>query len=133
MAGDARRAGPLMLPTPPLAPPYIAVIFVNQRTADDAQGYANTAEAMVAMAADQPGYLGHDSVRGTDGLGITVSYWTDESAVAAWRSVGAHRAAQVAGQRRWYSAYTTHVARVERSYGLGMSGAPVAGKRPAEA
>lgn len=122
-----------MLPTPPFAPPYIAVIFVNQRTADDSEGYGNTADAMVALAEQQPGYLGHDSVRGADGLGITVSYWTDEASIVAWKAVGAHRAAQAAGQRRWYSAYTTHIARVERAYAMPGSGAAVAGECPAEA
>lgn len=120
-----------MTPTPPFAPPYVAVIFVNQRNDGDDDAYAHTAEAMVALAETQPGYLGHDSVRGADGGGITVSYWIDDAAVAAWKAVGAHRAAQSAGQRRWYSAYTTHVARVERSYA--MSGATVAGQCPAEA
>lgn len=122
-----------MLPTPPFTPPYIAVIFVNSRTPQDDAGYGQTAEAMVALAEQQPGYLGHDSVRGTDGLGITVSYWSDEEAIIAWKAVGAHRAAQSAGQRRWYSAYTTHVARVERAYAQEVSGAAVAGKCPAEA
>lgn len=122
-----------MLPTPPFAPPYIAVIFVNQRSADDAEGYGHTADKMVALAERQPGYLGHDSVRGPDGLGITVSYWTDEASIRAWKAVGAHRAAQAAGQRRWYSAYTTHIARVERSYAMSGSGAAIAGECPAEA
>ncbi len=123
-----------MLPTPPFTPPYIAVIFVNSRTPQDDAGYGQTAEAMVALAERQPGYLGHDSVRGADGLGITVSYWTDEAAITAWKAVGAHRAAQSAGKRRWYAAYTTHVARVERAYAQGdTSGAAVAGECPAEA
>lgn len=124
----------MMLPTPPFAPPYIAVIFVNSRTPEDDAGYGNTADAMVALAAQQPGYLGHDSVRGADGLGITVSYWTDEAAILAWKAVGAHRAAQAAGQKRWYSAYTTHIAKVERAYALdAASGAAVARERPAVA
>lgn len=122
-----------MLPTPPFATPYIAVIFVNSRTPHDDAGYGQTAEAMVALAEKQPGYLGHDSVRGADGLGITVSYWTDEAAIVAWKAVGAHRAAQSAGQRRWYAAYTTHVARVERAYAQEASGAAVARECPAEA
>ena len=123
-----------MSPTPPFAPPYGAVIFVSQRNADDAEAYASTSDAMRAMAEGQPGYLGHDSVRGPDGLGITVSYWTDEASVQAWKAVGAHRAAQAAGQRRWYSSYTTHVARVERSYALMPASDPtVAGECPAEA
>jgi heme-degrading monooxygenase HmoA len=123
-----------MIPTPTLKPPYIAVIFVSTRTPGDDAAYGQSAEAMVALAEQQPGYLGHDSARGPDGLGITVSYWTDESAIAAWKAVGAHRAAQAAGYRRWYSAYTTHVARVERSYDQRTgSAAAVAGECPAEA
>jgi heme-degrading monooxygenase HmoA len=118
-----------MTPTPPFDPPYVTVIFVNQRTDADEAGYGHTADAMVALAEGQPGYLGHDSVRGADGFGITVSYWRDEESILAWKAVGAHRAAQAAGQRRWYAAYTTHVARVERAYA--MSDAAVAGKSPA--
>lgn len=124
-----------MLPTPPFPPPYVAVIFVSQRTPGDAEAYAQTSDAMVALAEQQAGYLGHDSARGADGLGITVSYWTDQEAVVAWKKVAAHRAAQVAGQKRWYSAYTTHIAVVERAYAQRdtASDAAIAGKRPAEA
>lgn len=120
-----------MLPAPPFAPPYYAVIFVSTRTDGDDDAYGQTSDAMVALAKGQAGYLGHDSARGTDGLGITVSYWTDEAAIVAWKAVGAHRAAQAAGQKRWYSAYTTHVCRVERAYALDGSGAAVARERPA--
>lgn len=123
-----------MLPTPPFAPPYYAVIFVSTRHDSDHEAYGQTADAMVALAEGQPGYLGHDSARGDDGLGITVSYWTDEAAIAAWKAVGAHRGAQAAGQKRWYAAYSCHVTRVERAYAMaGASGAAVAGKCPAEA
>lgn len=59
-------------------PPYFAVIFTSTRSDGD-QGYAAMAEEMVALASQQPGFLGVDSVRGTDGLWITVSYWTSES------------------------------------------------------
>lgn len=121
----------LPLPTTPFPTPYVAVIFVNQRTPVEGEAYGQTADAMVALAEQQPGYLGHDSVRGADGLGITVSYWTDEAAIIAWKNVGAHRAAQIAGMKRWYAAYTTHIAKVERAYA--QSDAAIAGKSPAEA
>lgn len=123
-----------MLPAPPFPTPYVAVVFVSTRREGDDEGYAHTADAMVSLAEAQPGYLGHDSAREPDGVGITVSYWTDEAAIIAWKAVGAHRAAQAAGKRRWYSAYTCHVAHVERAYAQGDgSGAAVAGKCPAEA
>jgi len=108
-------AGPHVAPAPPFAPPYWAVIFTSTLT-DDSGGYAQTAEAMVALAERQPGYLGHDSARDANGLGVTVSYWRDEASIRAWKRVADHAAAQAAGQRRWYAAYTTHVAQVTRAY-----------------
>ena len=97
--------------TPP--PPYWAVIFTSLRTAID-EGYAQTADAMVALAAKQPGFLGVESTRDPDGLGITVSYWASLEAIAAWKAVGDHAAAQRAGRAKWYSAFTTRVAQVTR-------------------
>jgi heme-degrading monooxygenase HmoA len=98
------------------APPYYAVIFTSQRTEGE-RGYGNMAERMVALAAEQPGFLGVESVRGEDGLGITVSYWMDEASIARWRAHAEHRAAQETGKRLWYEAYELRVARVERAYG----------------
>ncbi len=94
----------------------IAVIFVAQRTAEDDEGYAIAASAMDTLAAQQHGYLGIDSVRGSDGLGITVSYWASDNAAKAWRDHPEHTAIRDAGRDRWYSHYSLHVASVERSY-----------------
>lgn len=96
---------------------YYAVIFTSQRTADD-KGYAEMAERMVALAAQQPGFLGVDSVRGTDGLGITVSYWRDEQAITNWRLHAEHTLARERGRQDWYAQFTLRVARVERAYGM---------------
>lgn len=74
------------------------------------------AQAMEDLAAEQPGYLGFDSARGADGLGIAVSYWTDEAAIAAWKSNLAHLVAQRSGIETWYERYDLRVARVERAY-----------------
>lgn len=71
---------------------------------------------MDALAREQPGYLGIDSVRGADGMGITVSYWRDEDSIRAWKAVARHRAAQAAGQEKWYEHYEVRVAKVERAY-----------------
>lgn len=38
-------------------PPYYAVIFSSRRAGGD-NGYGNMAEKMVALAAEQPGFLG---------------------------------------------------------------------------
>ena len=96
-------------------PPYYAVIFTN-RLSPDRFGYAEMAEQMEELARKQPGYLGHESTRDADGMGITVSYWSDEAAIQAWKQVAEHLFAQKKGKAKWYDHYITRVARVERAY-----------------
>ena len=95
-------------------PPYYAVIFSSLRS-DDTDGYEETAARMVELAAQQPGFLGVESVR--EELGITVSYWSDLDSIKRWKSNSEHQLAQKMGMRKWYSSYKTRVARVERDYG----------------
>ena len=99
--------------TPP--PPYYAVIFTSQRTDGD-HGYEAMATAMLELAQRQPGCLGAESARGPDGLGITVSYFTDEASIRAWKQEARHLVAQRLGKERWYSHYEMRVAKVERAY-----------------
>ena len=106
-----------MTPAVTPAPPYYAVIFTSLRTPADAAAYEAMAERMVELAREQPGYLGVESARGPDGLGITVSYWTSEEAIRAWREHAEHQIAQSQGRREWYAQYELRVARVERAYG----------------
>jgi heme-degrading monooxygenase HmoA len=94
----------------------IAVIFVSTVTGADSDGYAVAAAAMEALAAAQPGYRGIDSARGSDGVGITVSYWADEAAAVAWRQNAEHEAIRERGRGVWYQSYSLHVAEVARSY-----------------
>ncbi len=74
------------------------------------------ADQMVELAKVQPGFLGVESTRDVDGFGITVSYWRDEAAIAAWKSDIDHLSAQKLGQEKWYQHYNLRVAKVERSY-----------------
>lgn len=97
------------------APPYYAVIFTSKRTSGD-HGYAAMADEMDRLARAQPGCLGAESARGADGLGITVSYWTDEASIAAWKAEARHTIAQRLGKGRWYEHYELRVAKVERAY-----------------
>ena len=96
-------------------PPYYAVIFTSTRTAVD-DGYGAMADRMVELASQQPGFLGVESTRGVDGLGITVSYWTSLEAIAAWKANAEHRIAQITGHQKWDEHYETRIARVERAY-----------------
>ena len=96
-------------------PPYYAVLFTSVRTDVDG-GYEAMAQRMVELAAMQPGFLGVESAR--EGLGITVSYWESEAAIADWKRQAEHRVAQERGRSNWYAAYRTRVCRVEREYGV---------------
>ncbi|MBC8026658.1 MAG: antibiotic biosynthesis monooxygenase [Steroidobacteraceae bacterium] len=97
------------------APPYFAVIFTSRRTAVD-EGYGSMADRMVELASQQPGFLGVESARGADGLGITVSYWASEAHIAAWKANAEHRVAQVGGNKKWYEHFEVRIAKVERAY-----------------
>lgn len=97
-------------------PPYYAVIFTSIRTEGD-RGYGVMAESMVELATLQDGFLGVESARGADGLGITVSYWRDEESIRHWKVNVEHQAAQLAGQKTWYADYQVRIAKVERAYG----------------
>lgn len=97
-------------------PPYFAVIFTSVRSDGD-DGYERMSDAMVALASRQPGFLGIESARGSDGLGITVSYWSSEEAIGNWKLNGEHLVAQKHGKARWYDDFVVRVAKVERAYG----------------
>ncbi len=98
-------------------PPYWAVIFTNQRSATDT-GYADMAARMVELASQQPGFLGLESTRDADGLGITVSYWESEQAIADWKTNAEHQIARSMGRSAWYAGFEVRVARVERAYSM---------------
>lgn len=98
------------------APPYYAVIFTSRRTEGD-RGYGDMAQRMMDLAARQPGFLGVESARGGDGLGLTVSYWRDEASIQAWKRDTEHQQAQRRGRQTWYDDYQVRVAKVERAYG----------------
>ena len=94
----------------------IAVIFLSGRTGADDAGYAAADEAMERAAAIRDGYLGIDSTRGGDGLGITISWWRDEAAALAWRDDPDHARIRDLGRARWYDWYRVIVATVDRAY-----------------
>jgi heme-degrading monooxygenase HmoA len=98
-------------------PPYYAVIFTALRKDGDL-GYGKMADRMEALAAEQPGYLGFESARNADGLGISVSYWVSEEAIVRWKANMEHLDAQRRGKHSWYAGYTVRIARVERAYGF---------------
>ena len=100
------------LPTPP----YYAVIFSSRRGIDDGNDYAEAAARMEALVRSQPGFLGVESARDSEGFGITVSYFDSEDAIRAWRDHGEHARTRAEGRARWYEGFAVRVAKVERAY-----------------
>jgi heme-degrading monooxygenase HmoA len=96
-------------------PPYYAVIFTSHRNNGD-NGYGDMATAMAELAAQQPGYLGIESAR--EGLGITVSYWSDLESIKNWKANLMHQQAQELGHEKWYSSFKVRISKVERDYGI---------------
>jgi heme-degrading monooxygenase HmoA len=73
------------------------------------------ADHMVSLASQMPGFLGVESVRDANGLGVTVSYWESEDTIRQWKAHSEHQAAQAAGKKVWYTDYIVRVAKVVRT------------------
>jgi heme-degrading monooxygenase HmoA len=95
-------------------PPYFAVIFTSVRTDGD-NDYGETANRMLKLASEQPGFLGFESAR--QDIGISVSYWASPEAISAWKENLLHRQAQDRA-KDWYRAFRVRICRVEREYGF---------------
>ena len=100
-----------------IEPPYYAVIFSSKRTKRD-HGYEAMASKMLELASQQQGYLGSESIRDSNGFGITISYWSTHDAISAWKSNVEHAEAQIRGKSEWYEHYDVRIAKVERAYGM---------------
>ncbi|MCF2718784.1 antibiotic biosynthesis monooxygenase [Paenibacillus sp. UKAQ_18] len=96
-------------------PPYYAAIFTSERTEGD-DGYGVMGDKMVELAAQQPGFLGVESVRDHNGVGITVSYWESLDAIKNWKHNELHKVAQEKGKSEWYKTFGLRVSKVERDY-----------------
>ncbi|WP_295893909.1 antibiotic biosynthesis monooxygenase [uncultured Vibrio sp.] len=96
-------------------PPYYAVIFTSTRSDID-NGYGETADRMLHLAQQQPGFLGAESAR--EQIGITVSYWSDLDAIKSWKRNAEHLEAQKLGRKDWYSSFKVRISKVERDYGV---------------
>jgi heme-degrading monooxygenase HmoA len=49
---------------------------------------------------------------------LSLSFWRDEAAIAQWRNLEAHRAAQAAGRGGLFRTYRLRIAEVLRDYGM---------------
>ena len=98
----------------------IAVIFEVRPAEGRAQEYLDIATELGPRLAEADGFISIERFESLveKGKYLSLSYWRDEEAVAAWRQVEEHRAAQAAGRAGAFQDYTLRVASVIRDYGM---------------
>ena len=98
----------------------IAVIFEVQPEEGRRQDYLDLASALRPELERIDGFLSVErfSSLTTPGKILSLSFFRDEQAVAAWRTQAEHRAAQEAGRAGIFAGYRLRVAAVVRDYGM---------------
>ena len=91
-----------------------AVIFCTQHSGKSREAYESTSQKLMELVSDMEGFLGIESVRDENGMGISVSYWTTVEAIENWRKQPTHLEAQRNGKNLWYSSFSTRVCQIER-------------------
>lgn len=98
----------------------IAVIFEVTPTADGRQPYLDHAAALAPLLCGIDGFLSIERFESLAQPGklLSLSFWRDEAAIAAWRNLEAHSASQQAGRAGLFADYRLRIAGVIRDYGL---------------
>lgn len=98
----------------------IAVIFEVTPAEGRQKDYIDRAAELRPLLEALPGFLGVERFQSLTNPGklLSLSFFTDETAVAAWRTCPAHRGAQAAGRSGIFAGYRLRVAEVRRDYGL---------------
>jgi heme-degrading monooxygenase HmoA len=97
----------------------IAVIFEARVDPESLRTYLDIAAALRARLETIDGFVSIErfqSLADPDKV-LSLSFWRDEAAVARWRTVEAHRAAQAKGRGGLFQDYRLRVAAVVRDYG----------------
>ncbi|CAN7198934.1 antibiotic biosynthesis monooxygenase family protein [Massilia sp. LjRoot122] len=105
----------------------IAVIFEVEPAPGQRQAYLDIAAGLRAQLESIDGFVSIERFESLARPGriLSLSFWRDEVAVAHWRGLEAHRAAQAQGRAGVFSDYRLRVAEVVRDYGLhARDGAP---------
>lgn len=98
----------------------IAVIFEVEPADGQRDRYLNIAAALAPRLSEIPGFISIERFQSlVDPRKIlSLSFWTDEEAVARWRNLASHREAQAWGRASVFKDYRLRVAHVARDYGL---------------
>jgi heme-degrading monooxygenase HmoA len=98
----------------------IAVIFEVIPQPDRREDYLGIAADLRPLLGRIDGFISVERFESLTAPGkiLSLSFWRDEAAVAAWRSLEAHRRAQAAGRREVFADYRLRIAEVVRDYGM---------------
>jgi heme-degrading monooxygenase HmoA len=97
-----------------------AVIFEVRPQPGRRDEYLAIAAALRTQLEREDGFISIErfqSLTDPDKL-LSLSFWRDEAALAAWRARDAHRAAQTFGRASVFADYRLRVAAVVRDYGM---------------
>lgn len=98
----------------------IAVIFEVIPNVGRAQAYFDLATKLKPALERMDGFISIERFESLSERGkyLSLSFWRDEQAVAAWRNLEAHRSAQAAGRDGIFKDYRLRIAGVLRDYGM---------------
>ena len=98
----------------------IAVIFEVIPKEGHQDAYFAHAADLRPHLADIPGFVSVERFESlmTPGKILSLSFWEDENALAAWRALPKHREKQTAGREVHFEGYRLRVAGVIRDYGM---------------
>lgn len=111
----------------------IAVIFEVEPSESGKDAYLDTAANLRRLLDEVDGFISIERFQSLARPGriLSLSFWRDEQAVAAWRALKPHREAQAAGRAGLFSDYRIRVAQVIRDYGAAERGQAPADSRAA--
>ncbi len=98
----------------------IAVIFEVTPHSDTRGAYLDTAASLRPHLERIDGFISIERFESLTAPGriLSLSFWRDEEAVARWRNLPEHRAAQQSGREGVFADYRLRVAEVVRDYGM---------------
>lgn len=98
----------------------IAVIFEVEPAQGRRDAYLGLAAELRPLLDGIDGFISIERFQSLADPGriLSLSFWRDEAAVAAWRDTQEHRQAQRAGRAGVFSHYRLRIAHVVRDYGL---------------
>ena len=84
-------------------------MFRSRLRDDAAPGYHETADALRALAEQQPGFVDYQFFVAEDGERVSIATFADHESHQAWATNVEHRLAQERGRREGYAEYSVQV------------------------